>query len=101
MNAQSQLLAAKITAALSKGTAFAGFDYPNPLTGEVKRRNVTIGARLANKYSKGGESWGTTFAKDALVSYRGEIYLQGVENNTDNPHIKRFSLDKIRNLVIG
>jgi len=99
-NDRAVALAAIIAQALNKGTVFAGFDYPDSRTGAPKRRNVTVGSRLS-KFTVGGEAWGKSFARGSLVSHNGKTYLQGVENNTDEPHIKRFSLDKVSNFVIG
>jgi hypothetical protein len=84
---------------INKGTAFAGFDYNG------KRRNVTLGSSLSKHVSggDGGNRWGKSFAKSALVEYNGKLYLQGTENNAkDGFHpIKRFDLSKATNFVIG
>ena len=80
---------------LSKGTAFAGFDYNG------KRRNVTVGANLGERQGTKA-NWGVSFTNNSLVAYRGEMFLQGIENNIDGSNqIKRFNLSKAENFVIG
>lgn len=85
---------------LSKGVAFAGFDYNG------KRRNVTVGAHL-DRFVSGGKNnksnWGSSFTNGSLVAYKGKMFLQAVENakgGTDH-QIKRFDLAKATNFVIG
>jgi hypothetical protein len=78
----------------NKGTCFAGFDYHG------KRRNLTLGANLANRSKQVG-NWGESTAKGSLVKHKGEYYLQGLPNNENANHIKRFKFSDIENLVIG
>lgn len=84
---------------LTKGVAFAGFDYNG------YRRNVTVGSNL-RKFTSGGKvkggNWGQTFTNGALVAYKGKLFLQAVENNlADGSQLKRFDLAKADNFVIG
>lgn len=79
----------------SKGTCFAGFTYNG------KRRNITLGARLADRLH-GGTAWGNTYANGSLVEHKKHIYLQGIPNNEEtNAPVKRFKLAEIQDFVIG
>lgn len=82
---------------LNKGTAFAGFDYNG------KRRNVTLGANLKEAgFVSGSGSWGETSTHGSLVSHKGKLFVQGIENNlVEGRLIKRFDLAKVTNFVIG
>ncbi len=93
MNAKTPIEIAALVAeyVMHKGTVFAGFDYKG------KRRNVTIGSNIVG--SKG--NWGDTFTKGSLVTYKGKLFLQAVENAGKDHHIKRFDLTKAENFVIG
>jgi len=80
---------------INKGTCFAGFMYHG------KRRNLTLGARLGNRVSGGG-NWGSSYANGSLVEHNGNLYLQGIPNNEDNaPVVKRFKLDEVEDFVMG
>jgi hypothetical protein len=92
---QIQIVAQSIASLIkAKGTCFAGFDY------DGKRRNLTLGADLTKKVTGVG-NWGESEARGSIVKYKNNYYLQGIPNNESNPHIKRFKMDKIENLVIG
>lgn len=94
----------KVTAALEKGTCFAGFDYPDSKTGKIRRRNVTVGSDLKRyaKQSPTRKIWGRSQANGAIVEGNSNFYLQAIENNLETgPAIKRFAIDKISNFVIG
>lgn len=97
-------IVSSITNALAKGTVFAGFNYPTK-HGTIKRRNVTIGASLKRYIAGDGKAkrgWGKTFGRGALVQKDEKFYIQGIENNLDSgPQLKRFSLDKVTDFVIG
>lgn len=95
-NTKAARLAGLITEIVtSKGTCFAGFTYNG------KRRNVTLGIKLANRLA-GGTSWGTTYANGAIVEHNKNLYLQGVPNNEDTTAVvKRFKLNEVENFVIG
>lgn len=88
---------------LTKGTAFAGFDYNG------KHRNVTIGAKLINHFTPsetGRKNWGESFAHATLVAHSGKMYIQCLENmhgegNEVKHQIKRFELAKVSNFTIG
>lgn len=80
---------------INKGTCFAGFTYNG------KRRNITLGAKLGNRVSGGG-NWGKSFANGSLVEHNGNLYLQGIPNNESNaPLVKRFKLDEVQDFVMG
>jgi hypothetical protein len=80
---------------INKGTCFAGFTYNG------KRRNLTLGARLRDRVTGGG-NWGKSYANGSLVEHNGSLYLQGIPNNEDNaPLVKRFKLAEVENFVIG
>lgn len=80
---------------VNKGTCFAGFLYNG------KRRNLTLGARLGNRTSGGG-NWGSSYANGSLVEHNGNLYLQGIPNNEENaPVVKRFKLAEVEDFVIG
>lgn len=95
-NTKAARLAGLITEIVTnKGTCFAGFTYNG------KRRNVTLGIKLANRLA-GGTSWGKTYANGAIVEHNKNFYLQGVPNNEDtNAVVKRFKLNEVENFVIG
>jgi len=95
-NRKAQQLASLIAEIVTnKGTCFAGFTYNG------KRRNVTLGAKMAGRLA-GGTSWGKTYANGALVEHNNNIYLQGVPNNEDTTAVvKRFKLAEVDNFVIG
>lgn len=95
-NRKAEQLASLITEIVTnKGTCFAGFTYNG------KRRNVTLGIKLANRLA-GGTSWGTTYANGAIVEHNNNLYLQGVPNNEDTTAVvKRFKLNEVENFVIG
>ena len=95
-NTKAARLAGLITEIVTnKGTCFAGFTYNG------KRRNVTLGIKLANRLA-GGTSWGTTYANGAIVEHNKNLYLQGVPNNEDTTAVvKRFKLNEVENFVIG
>jgi len=101
-NRKAEQLAALIAEiVINKGTCFAGFTYNG------KRRNLTLGARLADRLSggstgAGGGGWGKSYAKGALVEHNNNLYLQGVPNNEDTTAaVKRFKLAEVENFVIG
>jgi hypothetical protein len=95
-NRKAQQLAALIAEiVINKGTCFAGFTYNG------KRRNLTLGAKMAGRLA-GGTAWGKTYANGALVEHNNNIYLQGVPNNEDTTAVvKRFKLNEVENFVIG
>jgi hypothetical protein len=95
-NRKAEQLASLITEIVTnKGTCFAGFTYNG------KRRNVTLGIKLANRLA-GGTSWGQTYANGAIIEHNKNLYLQGVPNNEDTTAVvKRFKLAEVENFVIG
>jgi len=95
-NRKAEQLASLITEIVTnKGTCFAGFTYNG------KRRNLTLGAKMAGRLA-GGTSWGTTYANGAIVEHNKNLYLQGVPNNEDTTAVvKRFKLAEVENFVIG
>ena len=95
-NCKAEQLASLITEIVSnKGTCFAGFTYNG------KRRNLTLGAKMAGRLA-GGTSWGTTYANGAIVEHNKNLYLQGVPNNEDTTAVvKRFKLAEVEGFVIG
>ena len=95
-NRKAEQLASLITEIVTnKGTCFAGFTYNG------KRRNVTLGIKLANRLA-GGTSWGKTYANGAIVEHNNNLYLQGVPNNEDTTAVvKRFKLAEVEGFVIG
>jgi hypothetical protein len=95
-NRKAEQLASLITEIVTnKGTCFAGFTYNG------KRRNLTLGAKMAGRLA-GGTSWGTTYANGAIVEHNKNLYLQGVPNNEDTTAVvKRFKLNEVENFVIG
>lgn len=95
-NRKAEQLASLITEIVTnKGTCFAGFTYNG------KRRNLTLGAKMAGRLA-GGTSWGTTYANGAIVEHNKNLYLQGVPNNEDTTAVvKRFKLAEVDNFVIG
>lgn len=95
-NRKAEQLAALIAEiVINKGTCFAGFTYNG------KRRNLTLGAKMAGRLA-GGTAWGKTYANGALVEHNNNIYLQGVPNNEDTTAVvKRFKLNEVENFVIG
>jgi hypothetical protein len=95
-NRKAEQLASLITEIVTnKGTCFAGFTYNG------KRRNLTLGAKMAGRLA-GGTSWGKTYANGAIVEHNNNLYLQGVPNNEDTTAVvKRFKLNEVENFVIG
>ena len=95
-NRKAEQLAALIAEiVINKGTCFAGFTYNG------KRRNLTLGAKMAGRLA-GGTSWGQTYANGAIVEHNKNLYLQGVPNNEDTTAVvKRFKLAEVENFVIG
>jgi hypothetical protein len=95
-NRKAEQLASLITEiVINKGTCFAGFTYNG------KRRNITLGAKMAGRLA-GGTSWGQTYANGAIVEHNKNLYLQGVPNNEDTTAVvKRFKLAEVDNFVIG
>ena len=95
-NRKAEQLASLITEIVTnKGTCFAGFTYNG------KRRNLTLGAKMAGRLA-GGTSWGQTYANGAIVEHNKNLYLQGVPNNEDTTAVvKRFKLAEVDNFVIG
>jgi hypothetical protein len=95
-NRKAEQLASLITEIVTnKGTCFAGFTYNG------KRRNLTLGAKMAGRLA-GGTSWGQTYANGAIVEHNKNLYLQGVPNNEDTTAVvKRFKLNEVENFVIG
>jgi hypothetical protein len=95
-NRKAEQLASLITEIVTnKGTCFAGFTYNG------KRRNITLGAKMAGRLA-GGTSWGQTYANGAIVEHNNNLYLQGVPNNEDTTAVvKRFKLAEVENFVIG
>jgi hypothetical protein len=95
-NRKAEQLASLITEIVTnKGTCFAGFTYNG------KRRNITLGAKMAGRLA-GGTSWGKTYANGAIVEHNNNLYLQGVPNNEDTTAVvKRFKLNEVENFVIG
>jgi hypothetical protein len=95
-NRKAEQLASLITEIVTnKGTCFAGFTYNG------KRRNLTLGAKMAGRLA-GGTSWGQTYANGAIVEHNKNLYLQGVPNNEDTTAVvKRFKLAEVENFVIG
>ena len=95
-NRKAEQLASLITEiVINKGTCFAGFTYNG------KRRNITLGAKMAGRLA-GGTSWGKTYANGAIVEHNNNLYLQGVPNNEDTTAVvKRFKLNEVENFVIG
>ena len=95
-NTKAARLAGLITEIVTnKGTCFAGFTYNG------KRRNLTLGAKMAGRLA-GGTSWGQTYANGAIVEHNNNLYLQGVPNNEDtNAVVKRFKLAEVEGFVIG
>jgi hypothetical protein len=95
-NRKAEQLASLITEiVINKGTCFAGFTYNG------KRRNLTLGAKMAGRLA-GGTSWGKTYANGAIVEHNNNLYLQGVPNNEDTTAVvKRFKLNEVENFVIG
>jgi hypothetical protein len=95
-NRKAEQLASLITEIVTnKGTCFAGFTYNG------KRRNITLGAKMAGRLA-GGTSWGQTYANGAIVEHNKNLYLQGVPNNEDTTAVvKRFKLNEVENFVIG
>lgn len=95
-NRKAEQLASLITEIVTnKGTCFAGFTYNG------KRRNITLGAKMAGRLA-GGTSWGQTYANGAIVEHNKNLYLQGVPNNEDTTAVvKRFKLAEVENFVIG
>jgi hypothetical protein len=95
-NRKAQQLASLIAEiVVNKGTCFAGFTYNG------KRRNVTLGVRLADRLA-GGTSWGQTYANGSLVEHNANLYLQGVPNNEDTRSVvKRYKLSDVEDFVIG
>ena len=74
-NRKAQQLASLVSEiVINKGTCFAGFTYNG------KRRNLTLGAKLADRSSggSGGGSWGKSYANGALVEHNQGLYLQRV-----------------------
>jgi hypothetical protein len=95
-NRKAQQLASLIAEiVVNKGTCFAGFTYNG------KRRNVTLGIKLANRLA-GGTSWGQTYANGSLIEHNNNLYLQGVPNNEDTRSVvKRYKLSDVEDFVIG
>lgn len=98
-NRKAQQLASLVSEIVTnKGTCFAGFTYNG------KRRNLTLGAKLADRSSGGGSgggSWGKSYANGALVEHKQALYLQGLPNNDTTRSIKRFKLSDVEDFVIG
>lgn len=98
-NRKAQQLASLVSEiVINKGTCFAGFTYNG------KRRNLTLGAKLADRSSGGGSgggSWGKSYANGALVEHKQALYLQGLPNNDTTRSIKRFKLSDVEDFVIG